>query len=577
MKYTLNDSQEREWQVQKIGVVGPGIVGMPMAALLANARICIGTDQPAEVVVVQRNSINSGWKVDAINSGRSVIGGIEPDLDAIVKDAVAAGLLRASWDYATLADVDVVLISIQTDKKGVEPDYGPLFGGLTDLAEALRNKPSGKVPLIIFESTLAPSSMATVISEHFRKYGLIEGRDILLGNSPNRVMPGRLVERVAQSDKLVAGLHPDTPKLISHLYRHIVTRGTLHQTNSMTAEVVKTLENAYRDVRIAFSTEVVRYCDSRDIDFYSLRDRVNDRLAQKDNASGDPNCVPSGGLLIPTVGVGGHCLPKDGILLWWRRKMAGQDTSHSLIFNSRSINDESPAETIRLLERSFGAVDNKRVAVLGTAYRFNSEDTRNSPSIQLALQLLERGCTVTLHDPYVKPDDQNLLKFKVDHLFTRDIGAAVNHAEFIIFATAHQVYIQQREAILQQAEKLKGVIDGCNLYKVDMFAESRIPYVGIGRGQQEPEPSLVDYVCRSFRAMESGLANEVLDTCSFLNQNYAQNAFNQIQFQDVRQLAASCSTGCDIAEAGQVDAMDPFQGFSSRLAVDAARARRQNP
>ncbi len=230
-----------------------------------------------------------------------------------------------------------------------------------------------------------------------------------------------------------------------------------------------------------------------------------------------------------------------------------------------------------MLERSFGAVDSKRVAVLGTAYRFNSEDTRNSPSIQLALQLLERGCTVALHDPYVKPDDQNLLKFKVDHIFTRDIGAAVKQAGFIIFATAHQAYIQQRETILQQAEKLEGVIDGCNLYKREMFAGNGTRYIGIGRGQQEPEPPLVDYVCRSFRAMERGLANEVVDTCSFLNKNYAQNAFNQIKFQDVRRLAASCSTGCDIAESGQVVAIDPFQGFSSRLAVDAARAPRQNP
>ena len=120
--------------------------------------------------------------------------------------------------------------------------------------------------------------MDTLFREHFKKYGLEEGKDILLGNSPNRVMPGRLVERIRDSDKLAGGLHPETPKLIAKLYNHIVTNGEVFQTNSLTAEIVKTLENAYRDVRIAFSTEIVRYCDENNIDFYKVRDKVNSKL-----------------------------------------------------------------------------------------------------------------------------------------------------------------------------------------------------------------------------------------------------------------------------------------------------------
>ncbi|MDQ3809071.1 MAG: hypothetical protein M3336_02155, partial [Chloroflexota bacterium] len=319
MALLLDEHDVSQWHVRKIAVIGPGIVGMPMAALLARAGIREGSDHPATVVVVQRRSPTSGWKVDAINNGRSPIGGIEPELDQIVAETVAAGVLRATDDYADLRDADVVLVCVQTDKNGNAPDYGPLFESLTRIAEALQDKPAENVPLIVFESTLAPSSMATVVREHFAGYGLEEGRDILLGNSPNRVMPGRLVERVATSDKIVAGLRPVTPRLIERLYGRIVTGGTLYRTNSLTAEVVKTLENAYRDVRIAYASEIVRYCDERDIDFYQVRQLVNTRLAQTDAASNDPNAVPSGGLLIPTVGVGGHCLPKDGILLWWRK------------------------------------------------------------------------------------------------------------------------------------------------------------------------------------------------------------------------------------------------------------------
>jgi UDP-N-acetyl-D-mannosaminuronic acid dehydrogenase len=569
MNIQLNPQQTFEWRVRKIAVIGPGIVGMPMAALLANAQITIGVDQPAKVIVVQRDSVNSGWKVEAINAGRSVIGGIEPALDAITRQSVAESLLSATHDYGALSDADVVLVCVQTDKKGFEPDYGPMFGALDALANALTKKPVDNIPLIIFESTLAPSSMTTLMRAHFEKYGLVEGRDILLGNSPNRVMPGRLVERVTQSDKLAAGLHPETPRMIEALYRHIVVEGMLHQTNSMTAEVVKTLENAYRDVRIAYSSEIARYCDAHDIDFYAVRDQVNERLAQVDGASKNPNAVPSGGILIPMVGVGGHCLPKDGILLWWRRIESGFDTSNSLILQSRFINDESPAETIRLAEREFGDLSGKRVAVLGTAYRFNSEDTRNSPSITLALRLMDKGCQVTLHDPYVKPDDQNLLRFEVDRYFTNDVAQAAANAEYIFFGTAHRMYMEDIDGILRQAPHLKGIVDACNLYGRHDIESKGIAYVGIGRGAAAPGEAFVDFVYEGFLAMEKGLANEVLGLVEFFNERYVSESFNQVRFAEVQRLAASCDTGCVIVDDGPVETLPAYGEFTPRL-VDCA-------
>jgi UDP-N-acetyl-D-mannosaminuronic acid dehydrogenase len=571
MKIQLSDRQTFHWRVEKIAVIGPGIVGMPMAALLAQARIKIGTEEPAKVVVVQRNSANSGWKVDAINAGRSVIGGIEPHLGAIVRRAVADRLLYATHDYAELADADLILVCIQTDKKenSFEPDYGPLFGGLTSLAKALQNKPAYKIPLIVFESTLAPSTLTTLIREHFQRYGLVEGRDILLGNSPNRVMPGWLVERIAGSDKLAAGLHPETPRMIAEVYRHIVTNADLHLTNSLTAEVVKTLENAYRDVRIAFSTEIARYCDQENIDFYAVRDLVNERLAQADTASSDPNAVPSGGMLIPTVGVGGHCLPKDGILLWWRRAESGTDTNNSLILLARRINDASPDETIRLAERTFGDLRGRRIAILGSAYRFNSEDTRNSPALVLAKQLAELGCQIVLHDPYVKPDDQNLHKYDLQSFFTRSLEEAVADADLLFFTTAHEDYLQDKAVIYRQALKLKGVIDACNLYTPREIKSLKIGYTGIGRGTDTPSQAFVDFVYRGFHAMERGLANELLDIIEFLNERYAGDGFNEVRLEEVQRLAGSCTTGCLIADPAPVREVPVYHDFASLLAICA--------
>lgn len=570
MPLSFNSADDYKWSLKKIAVVGPGIVGMPMAALLANARIREGSDTPAKVVVLQRNSKTSGWKVPTINEGKSVIGGVEPALDRIVAETVKEGILSASHDYEAASDADMILVCIQTDKKGFAPDYGPMFEGLEGLALALKKKPAGNIPIVVFESTLAPSSMATLMKDHFAKHGLIEGKDILLGNSPNRVMPGRLVERVAAADKLAAGLHPLTPKLIHKIYSRIVTKGTVHVTNSMTAEVVKTLENAYRDVRIAFAAEIVRYCDQHDIDFYAVRDAVNVRLAQSDDASADATAVPSGGVLVPTVGVGGHCLPKDGILLWWRKIESGVDTSKALILESRKINDASPAETTKLAERLIGKIDGKRVALLGTAYRFDSEDTRNSPTMSLAKQLIERGCKVVIHDPYVKDDDQNLSRLGLIPYFTNDLAKAVGDAEVLYFCTGHGVYKNGLKDILRQAPQAVAVVDGANLYRHEDFAGSKVGYTGIGRGRKPAPAAFVEFVEASFRAMERGTANELQGIIDFLNDRYAQTDFNKVQLDKVRFLGGTCVTGCDIAATGKVAAAPSFDGFTTHLAACAA-------
>jgi len=555
------------WKIKKIGVIGPGIVGMPMAALLAKAKIKIGTDEPAKVVIVQRDSVNSGWKVDAVNSGKSVIGGIEPELDDITREAVNDGLLSASSDFSVLSDADVILVSIQTDKNetGFEPDYRPMFGGLEKLAEALQKKPAGKIPLIIFESTLAPTTMDTLFREHFKKYGLEEGKDILLGNSPNRVMPGRLVERIRDADKLAGGLHPETPKLIAKLYNHIVTNGEVYQTNSLTAEIVKTLENAYRDVRIAFSTEIVRYCDENNIDFYKVRDKINSKLSQSDEATTNPNAVPSGGILIPMLGVGGHCLPKDGILLWWRNFQKRNDTSKSLILQSRLINDQSPVHTFKQAEQAFGNLRNKKIALLGVAYRFNSEDTRNSPTLALANYLRENKMDYIMHDPYVKEHDQNLLRFKQQDHLTHDLKKALEFADYVFICSAHKEYTKQAEAIIS-AKNIKGIFDAANIYNRKLFVNSPEKYAGIGKGTDEPMDDFVKFVLESFGAMEKGLAHELLGLINFYNENYAFDEYNKVKFEDVQQLAKTCSTGCEIADADPVERVPAYKGFSSILA-----------
>ena len=118
MPLSFSSAPDFNWDVRKICVIGPGIVGMPMAAMLAHAEIKEGSDEPAKVVVLQRDSKTSGWKVPAINAGESVIGGVEPDLDDIVASSVSKGLLGASHDYSVASDADMILVCVQTDNHG---------------------------------------------------------------------------------------------------------------------------------------------------------------------------------------------------------------------------------------------------------------------------------------------------------------------------------------------------------------------------------------------------------------------------------------------------------------------------
>ena len=404
--------------------------------------------------------------------------------------------------------------------------------------------------------------MGTLIRDHFAYHGLLDGCDVLLGFSPNRVMPGRLVERVRTSDKLVSGLLPVTPRLMKSLYSRIVTSGTLHETNTLTAEIVKTTENAYRDVRIAYAAEVSRFCDQNDIDFFLLRDAVNSNLDQFDAAKSDPNAVPSGGLLVPTLGVGGHCLPKDGILLLWRR-IEHDRPANTLIEQARRINDGSPAWTIHLAESITEDLSGMHVALLGAAYRFNSEDTRNSPSLVLAQQLLEKGALVRIHDPYVDPDDQNLRRLDLVAQFTNELSTATQEAEVLIACTSHVDYLDAN-VITKMSPQLNGVVDACNLWSRAAFAKD-FRYTGIGRGTNAPSDDLVACATQGFRALERGFARELNDTIQFLNSRYAHDPFNRVSYSEVQRLAATCSTGCRLVEPVYTPAPRPLQGFQSTL------------
>jgi UDP-N-acetyl-D-mannosaminuronic acid dehydrogenase len=563
---------------RKIAVIGAGVVGVPMAALLAESLSRTGpAAREVRVVLIQRPSITSGWKVAALNAGQNPLGGLEPGLAEIIARTVREGRLAASTDPAEARDAEAILVCVQTDKKDFAPDYDPLFEALDSLAVELRKRPpTVPVPLVVIESTLAPTSMTTVVRERLADRGLRDGTDIDLGFSPNRVMPGHLIERIRGADKIISGLRSETAARIRDLYSAAVSWGRLYEANPLTAEVVKTLENAWRDVRIAYAAEIARACDAADVDFHALRTRVNARLAQEDAASVDPTAVPTGGLLIPTCGVGGHCLPKDGILLLWRWIEAGGNRDHSLILEARRINDASPAETVIRIEEQLGPLAQTSVVLLGAAYRPGAADTRNSPALAVGRIISRRCRAFALHDPYVRRDDPRLAEHGLASVFTNDLPAALADAEIAVIGTAHPLYRRELEGEFM-GPSVRAVFDGAHLFLRDEFAVRPLVYEGVGKGRNTPAAELTDIAIRGFHAVERGLAHEIGRLVEFLNARFAGDEAGRISLEKVRVLVSTCATGCVLGEPGPAEAVPDFLGRRLRLPALAVRIAEGRP
>jgi UDP-N-acetyl-D-mannosaminuronate dehydrogenase len=339
-------------------------------------------------------------------------------------------------------------------------------------------------------------------------------------------------------------------------------------TNALTVEFVTTLENASRDVRIAYAAEVARYCDARDIDFFALRRQVNARLAAERGAS----APPCGGLLVPTIGVGGHSLPKDGVFLWWRALEGGANPAHSLVLEARRINDESPGQVLALVERFSGAVNRRSIALLGVAYRPDTDDARNSPTFALASQLIARGARVAMHDPHVSAADQHLLRSGLAGHFHRDLADALATAEVVVVCVAHQQYLRTGRRWLRHAQRLRTVIDACNAYRASEIASTAVLYCGVGRGFRKPSGVLVDAVTAGLHAVMRGVGNEAAMLAAELNARFGADEFTRVDLVQMRRLATCCVSQCDVAEPATVAPVASVDGFRSRLLACAIAA-----
>jgi len=438
---------------QHIVVIGMGYVGIPCAVLLANV-------EGFQVTGVQRRSRRSGWKIECLNSGECPFEGDEPGLAELIKRVVDKGTFHVTDDISVCQQADVILIDVQTPTDGDHvPHYESLREVLSNMGQYLR-----RGTLVVVESTVAPGTVQHLVKPLLEeRSGLQAGRDFYLAFSYERVMPGKLLEYIVNFPRVVGGIDEESTRRAVELYSHIVRR-EITATDCLTAEVAKTVENAYRDVNIAFANEVALICESLGVDVYEVRELINAR--------------PDRHMHLPGAGVGGHCLPKDSWLLCYGLREYGRmPVDPTMITLARQINDSMPLHVLQLVEEALTekglALAEARVAVLGVAYMENSDDIRNTPARSLIEALLSRGASVVAHDPYVGAFEG------VE--FTHDLETALRGADCVVVMTRHKDYLNFELDRVRELMRTPVLVDGRSTYAPEACAAAGFVYRGIGR------------------------------------------------------------------------------------------------
>ena len=355
----------------RVGVIGLGYVGLPLAVTVARAGFAVtGFDiDPA--------------KIDAVAARKSYIEAVPDDVLAAVADA---GRFTATGDFATLGACDIVVICVPTPlTRHREPDLSFVAGTCRSIAATLRAD-----QLVILESTTYPGTTDGPVKAILEATGLRSGRDFFLGFSPEREDPGNRAFDTSTIPKVVAGDGPVAASLVAAFYGACVKTVVPVSTNA-TAEAVKITENVFRAVNIALVNELKVIYAAMGIDVWEVIEAAKTK--------------PFGYMpFYPGPGLGGHCIPIDPFYLTWKSRE--YDLSTRFIELAGEINAAMPRHVVaRLadaLDRHLGrTLGRARVLVVGLAYKKNVPDIRESPSLRLIELIEERGGEAAFHDPHV--------------------------------------------------------------------------------------------------------------------------------------------------------------------------------
>lgn len=387
----------------RVGVVGLGYVGLPLAVEFARAGFrVLGFDVSPRVV-------------DGVNAGESHVRDVS---DEVVSALVGEGLLEASGEMARLGECDAISICVPTPlSKTKDPDVSYVVSAAESVARTLR---AGQ--LIVLESTTYPGTTRELVLPMLESSGLVAGRDFYLCFSPERVDPGNERWKTANTPKIIGGITPSCLEMGLALYGRVIER-MVPVSSTEAAELAKLLENTFRAVNIALVNEMAQVSDRLGVDVWE----VIDAAATK----------PFGFMkFTPGPGIGGHCIPLDPYYLAWKMRTLSYRTR--MIEQAGEINAEMPhfvlgkvADALNAHERSLRG---SRILVLGVAYKQDIDDVRESPALDLMRLLKEKGAEVVYADPYVTG---SLASEGIDAERVELDASELSRADCVVIATAH--------------------------------------------------------------------------------------------------------------------------------------------
>jgi UDP-N-acetyl-D-glucosamine dehydrogenase len=382
---------------KRVGVVGLGYVGLPLAVAFAEAgHDVVGIDTDAR-------------RVAGIAAGESHVEDITSErLRAVI------GRIAATTDYDRLADCGAVLIAVPTPLTiNREPDLGPLLSSARALARVVRGG-----QLVVLESTTYPGTTREQLVPLLEESGLAAGRDFNVAFSPERVDPGRTDHTLRTTPKIVGGLTPACLERAVELY-DLVCDEIVEVSSPEPAELAKLLENVFRSVNIALVNELAMLCDRMGIDVWEVIDAASTK--------------PYGFMRFePGPGMGGHCLPVDPFYLSWKAREYGQPTE--FIELAGEVNQRMPefcvARIARALNDHSKPVRGSRIAIVGVSYKAGVGDLRESPALRIMRLLEDNGAVISYHDDYVAEISE------LDYV-SEPLDAVLADADVAVIVTAH--------------------------------------------------------------------------------------------------------------------------------------------
>jgi UDP-N-acetyl-D-glucosamine dehydrogenase len=352
----------------KIGIVGLGYVGLPLAVAFCEAgHEVVGVDTDARVI-------------EALASGHSHVEDVPDESLGAIGER-----LHASTRYADLAKVDAIVVAVPTPlTRNREPDLQPLIASGTALAGVLQEG-----QLVVLESTTYPGTTRDQFVPLLEESGLAAGRDFHAAFSPERIDPGRTDYTLRNTPKVVGGLTDECRKRAVELYREVCDE-VVEVSTPEAAELTKLLENVFRSVNIALVNELAILCDRMGIDVWE----VTEAAASK----------PYGFMSFkPGPGMGGHCLPVDPFYLAWRAREFDMQTE--FIELAGEVNQRMPYFCVERVARALNdqskSVRGSRVGIFGVSYKPGVGDLRESPALRIIRLLREQGAEIVYHDEFV--------------------------------------------------------------------------------------------------------------------------------------------------------------------------------